>query len=288
MRVILVPVADRPECKVALKTACGLATSLSANLVGCHVRPHRDEGRGSTGTRVKLVAEGAGSGVCQEDQDPDLKSRAARGLFTSLVEKNGFRLKRRPKQGADAIALWEEMVGTPAKILSIVGPVADLVVVSRPKRRRKDGPGGAFLLAALMHAGKPVLVLPAHGIGTLGKHVLIAWNQSVDAARAVASALPILSRAESVTIVSSGPENRVGPKARDLQQYLVHWGVPSEKVATKGKDPIREIEQVHRKIQADMLVMGAYSHGRVRELVFGGVTEHMLFNTGIPVFALHH
>jgi nucleotide-binding universal stress UspA family protein len=286
MRVILVPVANRPECKVALKAACELATGLSANLVGCHVRPHRDEGRRSTSAPFKLVAEGAGSGGCREDQDADLKSRAARDLFARLVEKSGFRLIRRPKKGYDGIALWEEMVGTPAKILSIAGPVSDLVVVSRPKRG-KGGPGGAFLLAAMMHAGRPVLVLPERGIGTLGKHVLIGWNQSVDAARAVANALPILSRAESVTIVSSGPENRAGPKARDLQQYLVHWGVPSKKVATKGKDPIREIEQVYRKVQADMLVIGAYSRGHARELVFGGVTEHMIFSTGIPVFALH-
>jgi len=286
MRVILVPVADRPECKVALRAACELASSLSANLVGCHVRPHRGEGRRSSDASMKPIAEGAGSGNCKEARDTDLKSKAARALFTNLIEKNGFQLKRRPKKGEDSIALWEEMVGTPAKILSIVGPVSDLVVVSRPTRR-KSGPGRAFLLAALMHGGRPVLVLPERSVSTLGKRILIAWNQSIDAARAVAGAMPILAHADSVSIVTSGPENRAGPKVRDVQQYLAHWGVSAEKISTKGKDPVREIEQVYGKVQADMLVIGAYSRGRIREVVFGGVTEHMVFSTNIPVFALH-
>lgn len=286
MRVILVPVAERPECRVALKTACDLASRLSANLVGCHVRAHRDEGKRPPGSQVRLIVEGTGAGGCREGQDPERKSEAARALFSGLVEKYGFKLKRRPGKGDEAIALWEEMVGTPARILSIVGPVSDLVIVSRPKRR-KHGPGRAFLLAALMHGGRPVLVLPDRRINTPGQHVLIAWNQSIDAARAVTSALPVLAAAKSVTIVTSGPENRAGPKARDLQRYLLHWGIKSDKISTKGRNPVREIEQVYRKVNADMLVIGAYSRGRVRELVFGGVTEHMLFDTSIPVFALH-
>lgn len=286
MRVILVPVADRPECKVALGVACNLASRLSANIVGCHVRPHREESGRSATTGFRLVADDAGPSVSKTTKDTDLRTEAAQVLFTSLAEKHGFVLRRSPKPGAKSIAIWQEMVGTPAKILSIVGPVADLSVVSRPKRK-KGGPGRAFLLAALLQSAKPVLVLPERGVSALGKRILIAWNQSIQAARAVAAAVPVLAQAEEVNIITSGPENRTGPKTRAVQHYLAHWGIAAERIATKGKDPAAEIEAAYRDVNADLLVTGAYSRGRIREIIFGGVTEHMIFDTNIPVFALH-
>ena len=143
------------------------------------------------------------------------------------------------------------------------------------------------MLAALLRTGKPVIVLPQTPVASMGKRTLIAWNQSVEAARAVTASLPLLQTAESVCIVHSGSESRAGPKATALANYLKYWGVKTSRIGTKGHDAAEEILKVYRSEGSDLIIMGSYSRARFRELVFGGVTEDLLFRTPQPVFALH-
>jgi len=287
MKVILVPVADRPECLVALGAAFDLAARLDANVIGCHVRAHRQEPQGKAGKRKPLVAEDwlGGSGE-PDDAQLSLDCQGARQLFESLANQKGFALSRKPRLGVSRLALWEEMVGTPTRVFSIVGPLADMIVMSRPEKKGR-GKSRAFLLAALMQAGQPVMVVPAKWKGPIGTRVLIAWNQSPEAAIAVSACRGILRAAEQTTIVSCGPEDLPGPKAAYLVQYLQHLGVKASRIATPGRDVNAEIEHTYKQQQADLLLMGGYSRGRSRELIFGGVTEHMLFHASIPVLVLH-
>jgi len=143
------------------------------------------------------------------------------------------------------------------------------------------------MLAALLQTGKPVIVLPQTSVPSMGKRIVIAWNQSVEAARAVSASLPLLQMAESVCIVHSGSESRAGPKATALANYLKYWGVKTSRIGTEGRDASEEILNVYRSEGSDLIVMGAYSRPRFREFVFGGVTEDLLFHSSEPVFALH-
>ena len=283
MRLILVPTADRPECAVALDVAFKLAKELGADVSGCHVRPERHERRSPAGA---LMPEDVYEASEHSAPKRGLDSAAAQALFARVSQRHGFTLAKAPRFGTRSLALWHEMVGTPARVLGIVGPVSDMAVVSRPKRK-SAGRARAFLLAALLHSGKPALVVPQRRLASIGKTVVIAWNQSAEAAMAVTAALPLLERAEHVVAVSSGPESRPGPKSAYLAQYLTHWDVKIDRVRTKGRDVEAELEQAYRDAGADLLVMGAYSRPRIRELMFGGVTEHMLFKTEIPVLMLH-
>ena len=97
----------------------------------------------------------------------------------------------------------------------------------------------------------------------------------------------MLTRAERVVVISAGRENRLGPKVTDLARYLMHWDVKVDRLRTPGKNTPSEIERAARDLGSDLLVMGAYSRNRFRQLVFGGVTEHMLFKTDLPVLMLH-
>jgi nucleotide-binding universal stress UspA family protein len=203
-----------------------------------------------------------------------------------MAHRHGFKIARRPAVGKRARAFWHDMVGSPARVLAIIGPVADMAVLSRPKPRG-GGRAKAFLLAALLHSVKPVLIVPQKRLAAVGKRIVIAWNQSPEAAAAVSAAMPLLQRAERVVVASSGPENRAGPKASYLSQYLANWDVEVECVRTKGRNVEREIENAYRKAGGDLLLMGAYSRARHRQMIFGGVTEHMLFNTEIPALMLH-
>lgn len=277
MSVILVPTADRPECAFALDAAFRLAGRLEADIAGCHVRQTRQEAQLRSG-EIESPAEPS-SGA-------SLNSAGARRLFEQTAEANGFSITRRFAPRHRRRAVWHELVGTPARALGIAGPVADFSVVSRPKRE-SGGRARAFLLSALLDTGRPVLVLPQRRVGNLARRVVIAWNQSVEAAAATTAAIPLLRGAERVVIATSGPENRAGPKSSQLAQYLATFDIETEVVRARGRDTGAELHAIYRETDADLLVMGAYSRHRLREILFGGVTEHMLFATNLPVLMLH-
>ncbi len=285
MRVIFVPVADRPECAQALKVAFDLGQRLQASLWGCHIRPHEKSKISLPHSLFTSVDEEAAWEAAWRAKKRLRSHVAAESLFAKIAERHGYQLGKRP--AAKPTAAWMEKAGSPAKVLSIMGPVSDLLVVSRPEHR-----GGKlarlFMQAALFHSGRPVLVLPNRGTTTVGHRISIAWNQSVEAARAVAASLPLLQQAEQVSIVSSGPENRPGPKSQQLANYLSCWGIKSTRVkAPKAKSTAAALERTFFDSDSDLLIMGAYSRSRLREQVFGGVTEHMLRQAGIPVLLLH-
>ena len=287
MRVVLVPVADRPECHTALSQAFVLADQLSASIIGCHLRPGRVE---SVSPRKRRYLLRLGETISAIDhpssKEVNLKSKAAKELFVRLAKEHEFQFLKQPRRGATRGALWREMVGTSDKLFPIIGPVADVSVVSRPGRTAR-GRGAEFLLSAVTNSGKPVLILPQTSVASLGKRILIAWNQSVEAARAVSAAMPIIAGAESVLICNCGPEDRNGPKSSHLKQYLTMWGVKSTRMSTKGRDVAKEIEDAYENTGSDLVVMGANSRSKMRELVFGGVTQHMLFEAAIPALVFH-
>jgi nucleotide-binding universal stress UspA family protein len=286
MRVIFVPVADRRECGFALHTAFGLGHTLGANVVGCHIRPHSYS---EVSLPSDIVLPGVASSEAEweaawKPRNAKKTGAAAKELFKQIAEHHAYALIRKPRSTPGAV--WMEKTGSPNRVLGIMGPVSDLLVVSRPAAK-----GGKlarmFLLAALLNSARPVLVLPQALKGGVGKRLCIAWNQSAEAARAVAAALPILQAAENVTIVTCGKENRAGPNSRQLATYLSYWGIKSTRVSQRGANEAKEILEVVRKTRSDLLVMGAYSRNRMSQLMFGGVTEFVIRRTTIPVFMLH-
>jgi nucleotide-binding universal stress UspA family protein len=286
MRVILVPVADRPECAVALTRTFDLAADLGASVVGCHIRPHSY----SEVTLPAALTEatlGGSDAEWQATWKPRGKQTgpAARTLFTRLAQRKGFDIHKTPR--AKPGAIWMEKTGSPQRVIGIIGPLSDLLVVSRPEG--KDGSvARLFLVAALMASARPVLVLPQAGEWSVGKRICIAWNQSKDAALAVASALPLLQLAQHVSIVCCGTENHPGPKSSQLAAYLKAWGIQSERLTTRGNDDNREILSAFKSTKSDLLVMGAYSRSRFSQMIFGGVTDYMLNRASIPVLMRHN
>ena len=182
--------------------------------------------------------------------------------------------------------MWLEKVGSPDRVLPIIGPVSDLVVVSLPKSKAEK-PAQKFLQAALLNSSRPVLALPQSRKSPVGQRISIAWNQSPEAAQAVAAAMPLLQVADEVTIITCGAESSGGPKAIQLANYLKFWGVKAKRVKTKGADDAKAILKAYHDAESDLLVLGAYSRSRLRERMFGGVTEFMLRKANIPVFMLH-
>lgn len=274
MRVILVPVADRPECTRALQTAFDLGQRVGASVSGCHIRPHRYSD--------VALSPGFPDAIWRQKSTKKAPA-AARALFREIAEVNGYAFARQPRP--TPCALWSEQVGTPERIMGIVGPVCDLVIVSRPAKPRTVA--DMFMRAALFESARPVLLLPPKNRRKVGQRVCIAWNQSVSVANAVAAAMSILARADEVTIVGCGPEDRPGPKAGQLVNYLKHWGVDAAHVTTPGRRVEPELLAVCKDVRADLIVSGAYSRSRWRERVFGGTTEYLIRKARMPVLMLH-
>jgi len=281
----MVPVADRPECRVALEAAFQLAAALSAHIVGYHLRPHREEHRVGNGARISLTLD-EGELPALSQSTIKLNSANAQKLFRAMAQERNIPVAKKPRVAAHPLAFWNEMVGTPEKLFSIIGPTSDCIVVSRP-RPRSSGPARAFLLSALLRSGRPLLVLPQKTAAHGGKRILVAWNQGVQAATAMAAAVPLLARAEEVHIVCCGREAAPGPKMAHAQNYLLHWGIESRLHRQQGRDTTAEITRIYRDLNCDLLVMGAYSRSHLRERILGGVTHDLLLKSNIPVFALH-
>lgn len=284
MRVIFVPVADRPECAKALRTAFELGQQLGASIYGCHIRAHSSSGIALPADLRSLADHDAAWEAAWKGKKTQKSGTVAETLFGKTAERLHYELIKKPR--AKPGAVWLEKVGSPEKVLSIMGPVSDLIIVSRPSAK-----GGKlsrmFMLAALLNSSRPVLVLPQSKTPPIGKRICIAWNQSAEAALAVSAAMPLLRLAEHVSIITCGPESAPGPKSTQLANYLRFWGIKPERVRVRGTDETKALIQGYKKTQSDLLVMGAYSHSRLRQRIFGGVTDYMLHQANIPILMLH-
>jgi nucleotide-binding universal stress UspA family protein len=143
-------------------------------------------------------------------------------------------------------------------------------------------------------SGRPILVVPYAGnFPNLGRRVVIGWNASREAARAVNDAMPLLTAAEIVSILTIDP--REGPRAHgelpgaDISLHLARHGVKAEIERTLSADlPVGEVLLSRAAdLGADLLVMGAYGHSRARELLLGGATRSLLRSMTLPVLMSH-
>ena len=184
-------------------------------------------------------------------------------------------------------------LGSLGAIVSTKARFADLVLLPHPYGKDSTSDAEAVLEAVLFEGNAPVLLLPRTLLSdTVGKRVVIGWNQGREAMAAVRCALPWLKQADLVNIVVVDPPN-YGPERSDpggaLCQMLVRHGVKAEvSVLAKTMPSISEVLVRHVRDQnADLLVMGAYGHSRFREAILGGATRDMLELAQGPVFLAH-
>ncbi|GHF22727.1 universal stress protein UspA [Kordiimonas sediminis] len=187
-----------------------------------------------------------------------------------------------------ATAQWTEQVGTLTGNVGRQARTADLSLCLQPD---PDNPDREDIFSELLfRSGRPVLMMPDDWEATtLGKHALICWNGRVEGARAVAAALPILKDAEKVTLLQIGDVEPDRPGLDQLEDYLAQHGINVQK-RSDDQTKASVAEQIHataESVGADMLVIGAYSHARWRELILGGVTNWLSTESKIPVFMSH-
>jgi nucleotide-binding universal stress UspA family protein len=205
-------------------------------------------------------------------------------------------------EGAGVASEWRSTEGAFGDHADLHARYADLVVVGQ---RDPEAVGGSVYDLAeelVLVAGRPVLAVPYAGeFKTLGERVLVAWDGSREATRAVHDALPILERAKEVVVYRVNPEEAGHLPAADVAAHLARHGVKAEAHHTVSKIPRDETAVIGRRsigigdlllsatmdFGSDLLVMGAYGHSRIRELVLGGSTRYILQHMTIPVLMSH-
>jgi nucleotide-binding universal stress UspA family protein len=269
IKTILVPADETPALEIALVSALELGRRFGSHLDVLHVRADSTSflplaGEGLTASMIEEIK----SALEKAMEDRESKARA---IYRRLCAETG------------ASASWRVAIGSKPDILAAASRLCDLVVVGRPDGSA-DLSWRQVLHAILFEGGRPLLLLPRDPLPLFDAPAVVAWNGSTQAAHAVTAALPFLRLAKQTGILAAGAIDTYASTAGVIA-YLARHNV--EAVAREfepGYAPIGQslLEQSHQ-FHAHLLVMGAYGHSRLREIVLGGATRELLVRADIPI-----
>jgi nucleotide-binding universal stress UspA family protein len=277
-RSLLVALDQDPLCDARVQVAARLAIELDCHLVG--VAP--------TGLLELPATPGAAATLAE-----------FAAVAWDTLRQEADRAAARFKETCRAVGLrsFESVVDESEPAASLVrhAHCSDLTVLTQV---RPTGPGQRVARQrvedVVLHSARPTLVLPYAGaVHTLGTHAMVAWDDSREAARAVADALPLLRRAARVQVVcwnerGADVDQSLPARLEALERWLMWHGVASEvRVETTEIDVSDAMLSRAADLGADLLVMGAYGHARLRERVLGGATRGLLDAMTVPVLMSH-
>ena len=276
---ILIYLDDSAACEKRVAAAIALARSHGAHLTGLVL----DAGVSmATYMEVHVPDEIL---VTMRKRERD-KAEQTASVFRATVERAGLNSDCHVVSTTDVDA---------ARTVAEMARYSDLVVLGQVDERESEPLGGERLPQDVMlTAGRPVLMVPYIGAGeSFGKRILLAWNPGRESARAVADALPILQRADSVTVLSVNPVVGRGAHGErpgaDIGRHLARHDVKVvvDRVMTDQVSVADAILAYVADNGIDMIVMGAYGRSRLREIVLGGVTHDLLQHMPVPLLMSH-
>jgi nucleotide-binding universal stress UspA family protein len=285
MRGILVHVDEHRALQSVLSCALLAARRFNGQMDGLHARPGAPR-------IIPVAPEGAfipASEIVEdlERADRDL-DRQLRERFESFAREHGVATVGSVLPGAEVAAAWRDDGLAGYEALGGLGRAYDLIVVGRPL------PGAAVpsmsaLEAALFESGRPILIAPPTPPQQLGEVVVVAWNGSTETARTIALAMPFLSQAETVVVLSVEEGMVPGPSGAEIAQGLVRNGIAArtQQIRAGERSTGAAILEECAAQGADLLLKGAYTHSRLRQMIFGGATSHILGAAELPVIMAH-
>lgn len=210
----------------------------------------------------------------------------ARALFSSFMRQHDVPLgAARPDEAPSAD--WREEAGRQNAVVGMLGRAFDLIIVERPAKLASLAE--ATLEDALFESGRPVLMAPPVAPPSIGERVLVAWNGSTETARTLAFSMPFLKHAATVQVVSVEGGMTPGPSGEEVAMNLQRHGISAmwRHVNARGRTPGEVFVAEAQAIGADLMVKGAYTQSRLRQLIFGGATRHIIMEATMPVILAH-
>ena len=271
-KTILVHINSDKRCAARIEIAIQLAKKYDACLVGLHAFfPYTPPGYIMAHMGAEVIA-------------------AQQKIAAETMSQTGEAFRKQTSAAGLENKEWHAAHDDPVSAMSLQARYADLLVIGQTAD--DSGVDKDFPERLILAAGRPVLVVPEVGhFSCVGKRIIIAWNASWEAARAVTNAIPFLKLAEKVylmTIQSKASENE-SISTEQIVQYLSRHGVGVEVEESHGVEigVANELLSRASDLSADLIVMGCYGHSRLREWVLGGATRTILETMTVPVLMSH-
>ncbi|MDH3670990.1 MAG: universal stress protein [Gammaproteobacteria bacterium] len=281
MRTLLVPFHGSDATQSALEMAHLVATRFGSYIEGLFVLqpPPIIAGEGITipGEYLTQLAE-----------EGRRLADGARERFEKFMKERHVPFRDITIVGDNATAGWRELEGLESQVVGEYGRLFDLIVVGCATQQ-SAADRNAMCEAALFESGRPVMVAADKAPATLGKTIVVAWNGSTETARTIALGMPLLQAAEKVVVLTVQGGTVPGPDAEQVTRHLVHNDINAQTEIvepgprTSGEAILEETDRVG----ADLLLKGAFTHSRLRQMIFGGATQHILSVSKVPVFMAH-
>ena len=272
-KTLLVPVDGGKRSRRSIEVAWRIAARFDAHVIGLFVQP-------TYSMPPELGMYGSTLPVALIEEKMGEAAQAARAIFDSAASV-----------GTGGSLEWRTDKGDVASVVATHARYADLVVLNQTD---PDEGRSHFTDPMMLSVGRPVLLVPYVGpLDRIGDRILICWNASHEAARAVTDALPLLQRASKVTVMSiDARASQTGhgeQPGADIALFLARHGVQAEVMQTVS-DGTNEGEIILSSAAdegSDLIVMGAYGHTRLREMILGGATRTVLQSMTVPVLMSH-
>ena len=281
MRTLLVPFHGSDATQSALEMAHLVAARFGSHIEGLFVLqpPPIIAGEGITipGEYLTQMAE-EGRRLADE----------ARERFETFMKDRNVPFRDIAIVDDKPSASWQELEGLESQIIGEYGRLFDLIVVgcaAQPSSADRN----AVCEAALFESGRPVMVSAENTPATLGKTIVIAWNGSTETARTIALGMPLLQKAEKVVVLTVRGGTVPGPDAEQVARHLVRNDINAQAklVEPESRTAGEAILEETDRAGADLLLKGAFTHSRLRQMIFGGATQHILSTSTVPVFMAH-
>lgn len=269
IKTILVPVGNAEGAEERLKLATDLANKYDSHVTALYILT-------PMGDMVKSVPIEAYSGVsfARFEKEQEEEAAALREKYEKILKSSGVRYD------------WHQQQGDVLTQLNLHARAADLTILSQKGDDFDD-------ILSVMHDfiienGLPVLVIPNAGVSNEFKNVLVAWDNGKQSAKAVNDALPILKNADKVTVLTIAEDGKYNIPEADICKKLARHGVTVEALTEdKSMSVAERVLETADKLDADLIVSGAWGHRRLREIIFGGVTKKLLSNQKHSIYLSH-
>jgi nucleotide-binding universal stress UspA family protein len=279
MKTILIPTERGESMSSALQTALLLARRFDSYIEGFALQPGISQ----------FLAVDMGGSIATESfrQESIEEAKKTKAMFEAFMQEQGV---PRSSQAASGLSFsWLDDAPEGEDIVGSYGRVFDLIVLSRPEATSLGLHRGA-LESGLFESGRPILLSPPSPPKQIATNVLIAWNGSTEQTRAIAFAIPLLQQAERVKVLTiPGGAGVPGPSGEQLTRSLQRNGIPATPLTVEldGRSTGETVLAAAASQDCDLLIKGAYTQSRLRQLIFGGATRHILANATLPVFLAH-
>jgi nucleotide-binding universal stress UspA family protein len=282
VRKFLLPVSSTNSAAAALQTGLTLAKRWHAHLQVLHIRTAQEfapfVGEGMTGAMIEDM-------MTATERATGARERSLEELFAMAAEAAGVSVGEAMRGQDEPSASFTTLSGREDEVIAHKARLADLTIVAHPQAG-EDVAAADALHAALFDSGRPVLLAPVALPETIGKRVAIAWNGTANAAAALGSVMPFVRQAEAVRILVCDDYRRPGPSGAEVAEYISHHGVTADVVQFYPRRGVTGagLLAAASDFGADLMSMGAYSTAsRLRQLILGGITRHVLENARLPV-----